>query len=214
MIKDVLIIAGPSAVGKTTVADILVARGGFSYVRSVTTRARRGDGRDDEYLYVSREEFLEYIEKGRVLEHTEFGGNFYGTPASEIERIHGEGKTPVLVLDINGVKSIKRLARDFRAYGVYVYDELDKIEKRLLERDGNNLTEDKLKAIEFRKRRNVDEFLSLEKENFDTFDAIVENDTPDSCANKILRHLKDGPMPENEKMLVAKALKTEAESKI
>ncbi len=214
MIKDVLIIAGPSAVGKTTVADILVARGGFSYVRSVTTRARRGDGRDDEYLYVSREEFLEYIEKGRVLEHTEFGGNFYGTPASEIERIHSEGKTPVLVLDINGVKSIKRIAKGFRAFGVYVYDSLDKIEQRLMMRDGNNLSEEKIKALAFRKKRNVDEFLSLENENFDTFDAIVKNDTPDSCASKILEYLSVGPMPKDEKMTVAKALKAEAESKM
>ena len=51
MNKALLILVGPSAVGKTTVADEIISRGGFSLIRSLTTRAPRGDGHDDEYIY-------------------------------------------------------------------------------------------------------------------------------------------------------------------
>ena len=115
--KKILVIAGPSAVGKTTVMnEILRQNAGFEYIRSATTRAPRGDVFDLEYIYLSKEEFLERIENGGVLEYTEYGGNFYGTPKSEIERIFSVGKTPVLILDLNGVKSLKSIPRILKTY--------------------------------------------------------------------------------------------------
>ena len=84
--RSILILVGPSAVGKTTVANELVrSYGYFSFIRSLTTRPPRGDGNDDEYLYTTREGFLREIECGGVLEHTEYDGTLYGTPRSEIE---------------------------------------------------------------------------------------------------------------------------------
>ena len=86
--NKILILAGPSAVGKTTVADyILKSYPSFSLVRSATTRAKRGDGHDAEYIYLSREEFNARLLSGKMLEHTEYANEMYGTPASEIERI-------------------------------------------------------------------------------------------------------------------------------
>ena len=101
-----LVIAGASAVGKTTVGTLLVESGKFELVRSVTTREMRGDAFGSEYIYLTRDEFLKLVSDGGVLEYTEYAGNLYGTPRSEIERIVGEGKTPLLILDLNGVKSL------------------------------------------------------------------------------------------------------------
>ena len=59
MRKNILIIAGPSAVGKTTVAHrMLELDDRFEFVRSVTTRARRQDAFDNEYIYITDDEFI------------------------------------------------------------------------------------------------------------------------------------------------------------
>ena len=123
-----LIIAGPSAVGKTTVAYSLINKDPrFEFVRSVTTRASRGDAYDNEYIYITVDEFRSLISNGGVLEHTEYAGNYYGTPRAEVERIISEGKIPLLVLDINGVGSLVRNAAGLSPCGVYVWDRLDVI---------------------------------------------------------------------------------------
>ena len=133
--KTALVLAGPSGGGKTTVMkELLKERLDFELVRSATTRARRGDGNDGEYLYFSKEEFSELVKCGKMLEFTEYGGNFYGTPRTETERIIREGKTPILILDINGVSTLKTQELDFDIYSVYIYAEPRVLSERLLKR--------------------------------------------------------------------------------
>ena len=158
-----LIIAGPSAVGKTTIAYSLIERDRrFEFVRSVTTRASRGDAYDAEYIYITIPEFRELIENGGVLEHPEYAGNFYGTPRSEVERILSEGKIPLLVLDINGVGSLVKNAGNLSPCGVYVYDELAVVEKRLYDRFiGDTPTPEGEKKYESRIRQNIADFSKI-----------------------------------------------------
>ena len=171
-----LIIAGPSAVGKTTVAYSLIDRDPrFEFVRSVTTRASRGDAYDNEYIYITVDEFRSLISNGGVLEHTEYAGNYYGTPRAEVERIIFEGKIPLLVLDINGVGSLVKNAEGLSPCGVYVWDRLDVIEKRLFDRFiGDNPTEDGKRRYESRKAQNKADFASI-TDMTDRFFAFVEN---------------------------------------
>ncbi len=130
MIK-LLVIAGPSAVGKTTVAhEILNTDSRFSLSRSATTRVARGDGYDSEYIYLSRLEFERRISSGEVLEYTEYAGAYYGTLHSEIERIAREGKIPLLILDREGVASLSRSPL-VSACSVYIYDDISVMEERL-----------------------------------------------------------------------------------
>ena len=183
----VLVIAGPSAVGKTTVMKrILELYPEFELVRSATTRAKRLDAHESEYIYLSVEEFKNRVSNGKMLEYTEFGGNFYGTPASEIERIFGEGKIPLLILDINGVKSLKSKPGDFITYAVYILADLEVLDARLYERAlADGLTEKAISVFTERKRRNR---LDLEKfsEFSYLFDVTVENREIDSTAKKIV----------------------------
>ena len=131
----VLILVGPSAVGKTTVATEIVEKNpAFSFIRSLTTRPPRGDGRDDEYIYTDREGFLCEIERRGVLEHTEYDGMLYGTPRSEIERVAALGKTPLLVLDINGAESFKRASGDISPCILYLTEKDEVLRERLAER--------------------------------------------------------------------------------
>ena len=185
--NSLLIIAGPSAVGKTTVAYQLIEKDPrFEFVRSVTTRASRGDAYDNEYIYISVDEFKSLIANGGVLEHTEYAGNFYGTPRAEVERILSEGKIPLLVLDINGVGSLVKNASGLSPCGVYVWDYLDVIEKRLYDRFiGNNPTDDGKRRYEGRRAQNLKDFADITQMT-ERFFAFIENSgTVKETADKV-----------------------------
>lgn len=174
--KSLLIVAGPSAVGKTTVAYSLIERDSrFEFVRSVTTRQSRGDSYDNEYIYITIPEFKALIDNGGVLEHTEYAGNFYGTPRSEVDRIISEGKIPLLVLDMNGVGSLVMNAGDLNPCGVYVYDDLDVMEARLRARFlGDNPTEEGIRKYNSRVSQNISDY-SVLPDRCECFFAFIPN---------------------------------------
>lgn len=207
----VVIIAGPSAVGKTTVAQYMMeADSRYELVRSVTSRAPRGDGFDDEYIYESRENFERLIREGGVLEHTEYAGNLYGTPRSEIERISREGGIPILILDIEGVKSLDK-AEGVAPCSVYVYDDIivmdERLDKRFLSGTPDAAAE---KRCASRKAQNRKDFLRF-PEVADAFYALVHNKrTPKQTADEI-REIFEGFVSGNKKdaaknMEIARAL--------
>ena len=102
------------------------------------------------------------------------------------KRIFGEGKIPLLILDINGVKSLKSKSGDFITYAVYILADLEVLDARLYERAlADGLTEKAISVFTERKRRNR---LDLEKfsEFSYLFDVTVENREIDSTAKKIV----------------------------
>jgi len=104
-----IIISGPSGVGKSTITRQLLARLPDAYFSvSVTTRPQtpgEEDGRD--YWFVSREEFHRRIEEGSLLEYAEVFGNLYGTPRDKIEEALNAGRTVLLEIDVQGAKQVK-----------------------------------------------------------------------------------------------------------
>lgn len=186
MKRKILVIAGASGVGKTTVAAHLLSTcTDFGLVRSITTRAPRGDGHDAEYIYLDRAEFLRRAESGETVEYMEYGGNMYGTPVSELDRIFGEGKIPLLILDIEGVKSLRSRSFDFTSTIVYVWDDINVIEKRLYARDLlESPTAEKLLSFIKRKEMNIRDYLGM-PEISHLFDAFVQNDGIERCAAEI-----------------------------
>lgn len=165
----VLVLAGPSGVGKTTVMNEVTKRSGeFELVRSATTRQKRNDGNDGEYIYSTKEEFLALCKRGDMLEFTEYGGNFYGTPYSEIERILKSGKTPLLILDINGVRSMKKRKLNFEVYSIYLYAPLETVSERLSTRYING-SEEGAERYVTRMKNNVKDYknMRLYEELFD-----------------------------------------------
>ena len=189
--KVSLILCGPSAVGKTTVMKEIVRRNpSFELVRSATTRAPRGDGHDSEYIYLSRDEFLREVELSRMLEHTEYGDNYYGTPISEIERIESKGNIPILILDINGVVSVKEKPDMLRAFAVYIYDELNILEQRLYQRElAKNPTETALLTFVKRKSNNIKDYLRLPEVSH-CFDFFVRSISPELSEKEITEAYK------------------------
>lgn len=182
-----LILAGPSAGGKTTVGDKLIAEDGvYSMSRSATTRAPRGDGRDGEYIYMTKEEFGAALNAGDILEHTEYGGNMYGTRRAELDRILSEGKYPVLVLDLNGVESLKSAKLPYPVFAFYLYNDLSVICERLKSREA--VSSDK-SGLSKRMAVNVSDYKSLEG-RVHMFDRFIKNGDLDECLQTVRETLR------------------------
>lgn len=102
------VISGFSGAGKGTLMDRLVAEK-ENYVLSVsmTTREPRVGEKDKiSYFFVSREEFLDKIASGEVLEYNVYNGNYYGTPKAFVDSHLQEGRNVLLEIDVNGGEQI------------------------------------------------------------------------------------------------------------
>ena len=189
-----LVLAGPSAVGKTTVSDEIMRQNDkFTLSRSATTRAPRGDGHDDEYVYLTRDEFLTAIESGDILEHTEYSGDLYGTPKSEILRAESEGKYALFILDLAGVASLRESEFADDTLFVYIYDTLNTLEERLYARYMNPPTVDGLTRFAKRKEQNIADYLGFDK-HAPLFDLMISNATTVSeTAANIIAAMSETP---------------------
>ena len=179
-----LILAGPSAVGKTTVAgriaeDFPV----FTFLRSMTTRPPRTPS-DTEYFYVTDDGFDRAVRDGEFLEYATYGAYRYGTPRAEVARAGREGKYPLLVLDRQGVRSLRQ-ADGVAPFAVYLYDTPDVLEKRLYERElKESLSVEAFLTYERRRQKNLREYGELPSEP-ELFDMYLENRTPEDTARQV-----------------------------
>jgi len=110
---SLVVLSGPSGSGKTSIAREVCKRIGvdktmFS-ISSTTRPPREGEKDGVDYHFISKEEFLEDIEKGYFLEWAEVHGNYYGTSRKPIEKAMKEGKIVFLDIDVQGFESIKKL---------------------------------------------------------------------------------------------------------
>ncbi len=106
-----LVLSGPSGVGKDAVLDELARRGRhFHRVITCTTRVPRASERDGvDYYFVSDGEFDRLIEEGGLLEHAEVYGRRYGVPREEVQRYLRSGNDVAVRTDVQGAASIARL---------------------------------------------------------------------------------------------------------
>jgi guanylate kinase len=110
----VVIISGPSGVGKSTICKQAVQQLDSAYTSiSVTTRPRgpsETQGRD--YWFISEQQFQQRIDNGQLLEYAEVFGHLYGTPKDKVEDALREGKTVILEIDVQGAKQAKAIYPD------------------------------------------------------------------------------------------------------
>ena len=163
----IFVVSGPSGSGKGTVNKVLCETGRYYFSVSRTTRAPRAgevDGRD--YFFVSRDDFLKYINEGDFLEYNEYCGTFYGTPKSVIEEKLASGVDVILEIDVNGAENVKK-AYPEAVLIMLLPPSFSEQEKRLRER-GTESDEVIAKRLGATKK---------ELEKLDIYDYIVYNRT-------------------------------------
>ncbi|OTN77967.1 guanylate kinase [Enterococcus sp. 8G7_MSG3316] len=115
-----IVLSGPSGVGKGTVRKAIFERddNDFQYSVSMTTRQQRpGEVEGVDYYFRSREEFEALIEAGEMLEYAEYVGNYYGTPLSYVRQTLDQGKDVFLEIEVQGAKQVKDKVPD----GVFIF---------------------------------------------------------------------------------------------
>ncbi|HEY0415690.1 MAG TPA: guanylate kinase [Gaiellaceae bacterium] len=166
---------GPSGAGKGTLIQLVLPRfPQLALAVSATTRARRPGERDGvDYWFLDADAFQRQVDDGEFLEYVDFVGNRYGTLKSEIERLRSTGKAPLLELETEGAKRVKR--RSEGAVTIFVTAPVDELERRLRERatESSGVIEDRL-----RKARE-------QLEESSDFDHVVENDDRDRAAEAL-----------------------------
>lgn len=104
-----LVISGPSGVGKGTVLhDLMNTQKNLVYSVSATTRNKRdGEIEGVSYFYKTHDEFRQMINQGEFLEYAQVHNNFYGTPKKFVENKINDGKIVVLEIDVQGAVNVK-----------------------------------------------------------------------------------------------------------
>ena len=162
----VFIISAPSGSGKSTlVARLLASDPGLRFSVSYTTRKPRGNEKPGEsYVYISRQEFEERIERGEFLEYAEVFGNLYGTNRKVLDRARREGKDVILDIDVQGARQLKE--RIPEAVSIFILaPSRDILEQRLRLR-----SEDSEEVIQRRLRDAADEIC-----NYTQYDYVLVN---------------------------------------
>jgi guanylate kinase len=109
--QQLIVISGPSGVGKSTICSELVKRLDNIYLSvSVTTRKKKpGEQEGKDYYFVSGDEFERQIKAENFIEYAEVFGNLYGTPKDKFNQALDHGKTAVLEIDVQGAQQVKKL---------------------------------------------------------------------------------------------------------
>lgn len=174
---QVVVISGPSGVGKSTVIDRLLSTaplktGAEFSVSHTTRRPRPGEIDGKNYRFVTRDEFEKLINEEFFAEWAEVHGKYYGTPKCEIERITKQGKSVVLELDVQGGRSIKKIFPD--ALLIFIAVPEDELRRRILGRENGLAPGEQEAEIEKRMRTAETEFQAVGEYDYLVFNEALE----------------------------------------
>jgi len=168
-------VTGPSGAGKgTLIARILPRFPELAVAVSATTRPQRPGEQDGvHYYFLSRDAFQRQIDAEEFLEWVDYVGNRYGTLLPEVERLRAAGKAPLLELETEGAKRVKR--RVPGAVTIFVTAPVEELERRLRERATESTGE-------------IDDRIATARRQLEEqgdFDYVVENDDREQAADRL-----------------------------
>ena len=171
-----IVVSGPSGAGKDTICNRVIEDSDNIWLSvSMTSRNPRGNEKEGKnYFFVTKDEFEQKIKDGKLLEYTNYNGNYYGTPKDKLEDYLNRGIDVILVLDINGAINIKKLVP--AALFIFIMPpDMETLKKRLIERK----TESKEKVIaRFTEAYN-------EINNYNKYNYVVVNDKIENAVGKV-----------------------------
>ena len=172
-----IVLSGPSGVGKGTVRAAIFSKGEQKFVYSIsatTRKPRTGETDGVDYFFKTREEFEQMIQNKQLLEYAEYVGNYYGTPLEYVENTLATGKDVFLEIDVQGAIQVRELMPD----GVFIFltpPDLNELESRIVNRGTDS---DEVIAKRMKTAREELELMKY-------YDYSVVNDTVDNAVQKI-----------------------------
>ena len=176
MPNKLFVLSGASGVGKSTVlAQVMAARPDLRFSVSATTRKMRdGEVDGESYYFVSKDKFLDMIEKHEFLEYDAHMDNYYGTPKQQLEEKLLSGSV-ILDIEPNGAFNVRKEKDD--AVLIFIAPpSLEELERRL--RGRGDTSEEQIKIRQER--------VAWEMEQSKQYDYVVVNDIVERCAAEIL----------------------------
>ncbi|CDZ75405.1 guanylate kinase [Peptoniphilus sp. ING2-D1G] len=126
----IYLFAGRSGSGKTTQANILKKQPNFYKITTYTTRGKRkGEIENVDYHFISKEDFFNLKEENFFIGAAEFAGNYYGISKKDLEKYANSSKNIILVLELEGIKEIKKNFKN--AICIYLYLKEEEMVKRM-----------------------------------------------------------------------------------
>ncbi len=168
-----VVLSGPSGAGKNTVLTQLLEQDSNIKVSiSATTRKPRDGELDSKnYYFISKSEFVQLISKNGMLEYAEYCGNYYGTPAEQVNSWLSKGRDVVLEIEVKGGFQVRKKCPE--AISIFILPpSIKELENRLV----NRATEPE---------HLIQERLNIAKKELKTafeYDYIVINDKVEQCA--------------------------------
>ena len=174
---QLIVLSGPSGVGKSTViAELVGQRKDFNFSVSFTTLAPRvGEADGVNYNFVDRAEFERMIAAGELLEHAEYVGNYYGTSMRVIEEKLAAGVDVLLDIEVQGAAKVR--ARCPEAALIFIIPpSFEELERRLR---GRNTDSEEVITGRLQKARE-------EYRQIPSYDYLVVNDSVSEAAGEII----------------------------
>ena len=174
--KKLIVISGSSGVGKgTIIKSFLEKHKDFKLSVSCTTRQKReGEVHGINYYYLTKEQFMDAVQKDEFLEWAEFSGNYYGTNKNFVQKSLDNNENIILEIDTQGAMQVREKIKN--SVVIFILPpSMEELERRL--RGRGTETEE---AIQ--KRLNT---VQSETEKVKIFDYTVTNDTVDNAVKKI-----------------------------
>ena len=173
-----IILSSPSGAGKSTLAKRLLAwDSGMRFSISATTRAPRpGEEHGREYYFHTREEFIQMVDSGEMLEHAEVFGNFYGSPKGPVESAINGGQDVLFDVDWQGGQQVRNSALGKHVLSIFILPpSIPELERRLISRG-----QDSKEVIDSRMAKSRDEI-----SHWPEYDYVLVNDDLEATEDRL-----------------------------
>lgn len=178
MEKKIFVLCGPGGVGKSEIAKAVAEKMGLKFVTAYTTRDRRKEETNRDYNFVSKDEFLSFVQEGEMAEYSLFCGDYYGRKRADFENALSCANMCLTIIDPISIKDIKNLGyfKDKKVIIIFIDADDCKLKERLTKRREKE-------EILVRKLKNA----KSERENKQFCDFVVQNNDFDECISEICK---------------------------
>ena len=153
-----ILVSGPSGVGKSSVIDRLMKMRKLEFMKTYTTRETRAQN-DGAYYHITKGEFKKMLERGEFFEYENVHADiFYGTPYASLEKVVEGKKDYIKDIDVHGVQKMKEYLKDkAKCVTVFLDSPDEELKKRLIKRgESEEMIEKRLSRVNMeRKYKNI-----------------------------------------------------------